>query len=310
VFNFSTDTTTGGWIANKVGALDFAGGTAVHISAGAAALALVIVIGARRGFGETAFRPHNLTLVMLGAGLLWFGWFGFNAGSALGANHTAAVAFMATFAAAASSMLAWMLVEHVRDGKATSLGAASGMVAGLVAITPAANSVDMVGALIIGVAAGSICAFAVSVKYRLGYDDSLDVVGVHLVGGLVGCLLIGVVASDTAPAGMNGLLHGGGFALLGKQALAAGTVLLYSFTVTFLIGWTIKKLAGFRVAEDTETEGLDISLHAETAYDLTDAPHRGGHPAHHHISAAGDTIKEVAHERKPAGEHEKVGATT
>lgn len=271
VFDFSTSTTTGGWIANKLGAIDFAGGTAVHINAGAAGLALVLVLGARRGFGKTAFRPHNLTLVMLGAGLLWFGWFGFNAGSALAANHTAAVAFMTTFVAAAVSMLSWMVVEHVRDGKATSLGAASGLVAGLVAITPAANSVDMFGSVIIGVAAGAICAFAVGLKYRLGYDDSLDVVGVHLVGGLVGCLLIGVVASDTAPAGVNGLMHGGGFSLLGKQAVAAGTVLVYSFVVAYLIGWTIKKLSGFRVAEDAETEGLDIMLHAETAYDLTDS---------------------------------------
>lgn len=274
VFDFSTDSTTGGWIANKLGAIDFAGGTAVHINAGAAGLALALILGVRKGFGKTAFRPHNLTLVMLGAGLLWFGWFGFNAGSALGANHTAAVAFVTTLVATAASMLAWMGVEWRRDGKATSLGAASGVVAGLVAITPAANSVDMVGAIIIGVSAGVLCALAVGLKYRLGYDDSLDVVGVHLVGGLVGCLLIGVVASDAAPAGVDGLFYGGGFSLLGKQAVAAFSVLAYSFILSYLIGWAVKRTVGFRVSEETEIEGIDLSEHAEAAYDFGDYPSR------------------------------------
>jgi Amt family ammonium transporter len=195
---------TGGWIANDLKALDFAGGTAVHINAGAAGLALALVLGKRVGFGKDPLRPHNLTLVMIGAGLLWFGWFGFNAGSAVAANGTAAVAWVNTLVATGAALLAWLAVEKLRDGHATSLGAASGVVAGLVAITPACNAVDPVGAIAVGAIAGAACAFAVSLKYKLGYDDSLDVVGVHLVGGLVGTILIGLLGSDQAPAGVDG----------------------------------------------------------------------------------------------------------
>src|SRR6185436_10646360 len=184
----------GGWIANQLKAIDFAGGTAVHINAGAAGLALALVLGKRIGFGKEPMRPHNLTLVMLGAGLLWFGWFGFNAGSALGANQTAAVVFTTTLLAGAAGSVGWLLVERLRDGHATSLGAASGMVSGLVAITPSCGSLSPIGSIAMGVSAGIICALAVGLKYRWGYDDSLDVVGVHLVGGLVGTLGIGLIA--------------------------------------------------------------------------------------------------------------------
>ncbi|MDQ1246816.1 MAG: ammonium transporter, Amt family [Actinomycetota bacterium] len=270
VFAFDGDDYTGGWIANKLGAIDFAGGTAVHINAGAAGLALAIVLGKRVGFGKTAFRPHNLPFVMLGAGLLWFGWFGFNAGSALAANGTAGIAFMMTVVATAASSLAWMLTERIRDGHATSLGAASGVVAGLVAITPACASVNILGALAIGVAAGVLCALAVGLKYRFGYDDSLDVVGVHLVGGIVGCLMIGLVATEEAPAGVTGLFYGGGFGLLGKQSVAIVAVLAYSLVLTFIIGFLLNKTIGFRVDRDVEQAGVDVNEHAETAYEMTD----------------------------------------
>ncbi len=200
VFSFDTESGhQGGFVANVIGAIDFAGGTAIHINAGVGALALCLVLGKRVGFGRIPMRPHNLPLVMLGAGLLWFGWFGFNAGSALGANTTAGVAWINTLGATAAAMLAWLLVERLRDGHATSLGAASGIVAGLVAITPAAHSVSPAGGLLVGAIAGALCAMAVGLKFRLGYDDSLDVVGVHLVGGLVGTLLIGLFADPATP---------------------------------------------------------------------------------------------------------------
>jgi Amt family ammonium transporter len=191
---------TGGWIANQLAAIDFAGGTAVHINAGAAALALVIVLGKRRGWPKESMRPHNLTLVMLGAGLLWFGWFGFNAGSAVASNGIAGLTFVNTLVATSAAMLAWLLVERIRDGKPTSLGAASGVVAGLVAITPSCSAVSPIGAILVGVIAGVLCALAVGLKFRFGYDDSLDVVGVHLVGGLVGTLLVGFLGTSSAAA--------------------------------------------------------------------------------------------------------------
>ena len=197
-FTSADGSVVGGWIANVVGALDFAGGTAIHINAGTAALVLALVLGPRIGFGTKPMRPHNMTLVMLGAGLLWFGWFGFNAGSAVAANGLASLAWVNTLGATAAAMLGWLIVEKIRDGHATSLGAASGIVAGLVAITPACGSVDPLGALAIGLLAGIACAYAVGLKYKFGYDDSLDVVGVHLVGGLVGTLLIGFFASPLA----------------------------------------------------------------------------------------------------------------
>ncbi|MEK9663520.1 MAG: ammonium transporter [Candidatus Nanopelagicales bacterium] len=265
----------GGWIF-ELGVIDFAGGTAVHINAGAAALALAIVIGRRVGWPKTPMRPHNLTLVMLGAGLLWFGWFGFNAGSALAANNAASVVFVNTFAATAAAALAWLIVEKVRDGHATTLGAASGIVAGLVAITPACASVSPVGAIIVGVVAGALCALAVGWKYNLGYDDSLDVVGVHLVGGLVGTLLIGFLATEVAPTGVNGLLYGGGAEQLGKQAIGAFAVLFYSLIVAAILALIIKAVRGFRVSTDDEVSGIDLAVHAESGYELGDSG-GGGH---------------------------------
>ena len=261
---------SGGWIF-ELGVIDFAGGTAVHINAGAAALALAIVLGRRRGWPRTPMRPHNLTLVMLGAGLLWFGWFGFNAGSALAANNTSAVVFLNTLVATCGAGIAWLVVEKIRDGHATSLGAASGIVAGLVAITPACSAVTPIGAIIIGVVAGALCALAVSLKYRLGYDDSLDVVGIHLVGGLIGTLLIGFIATEAAPAGVNGLFYGGGTEQLGKQAIGAFAVLGYSLVVAFIIGLLIKVTIGFRVSEEDEVTGVDLTEHAESAYELGDS---------------------------------------
>ncbi|GAB3680661.1 ammonium transporter [Actinocorallia lasiicapitis] len=254
-----------GWIF-KLGALDFAGGTVVHINAGAAALALALVLGKRKGWPKEPMRPHNLPFVLLGAGILWFGWFGFNAGSALAANGTAAVAFMNTIVATAAAGFAWIIVEKFRDGAPTTLGIASGIVAGLVAITPAAATMTSLGALVLGLIAGAICAVAVGLKYKLGYDDSLDVVGVHLVGGIVGALAIGVFGS--AALGADSVLAGGGFTLLGKQAIAVGATLAYSFTVTFIIGKVIDLTIGFRIDEEDEAAGIDIAEHAESAYDF------------------------------------------
>jgi len=254
VFDFSNDSGhVGGWIANDLVAFDFAGGTAVHINAGAAALALAIVVGKRRGWPREPMKPHNLPFVMLGAALLWFGWFGFNAGSALAANGLAGVAFINTFSATAAAIIGWLLIERIRDGHATSLGAASGVVAGLVAITPACAFVDTWGALLIGVLAGVFCALAVGLKYRLGFDDSLDVVGVHLV---------------------SGLFYGGGVTQLGKQAVGAFAVLAYSFVVTAIIAYVIKITMGLRVTDEEEVTGIDEAEHAESAYEFSGL--RGG----------------------------------
>ncbi|NHC13536.1 ammonium transporter [Motilibacter deserti] len=260
----------GGWIANKLEALDFAGGTAVHINAGAAGLALALVLGKRRSWPKERMRPHNLPLVMLGAGLLWFGWFGFNAGSALGANNLAAVAWINTLAATCAAICGWLLTEKIRDGHATSLGAASGVVAGLVAITPACAVLSPVGSLILGFIAGGACALAVGLKYRFGYDDSLDVVGVHLVGGLIGTIAIGFLATDTAPGfeGGESLFFGGSVDQLGKQVVGAVAVLAYSFVITYVLGLIIQKTIGFRVSEEDEVAGVDITTHAESAYDI------------------------------------------
>jgi Amt family ammonium transporter len=274
VFDFTiTDedgvvTHVGGWIANNLKAIDFAGGTAVHINAGAAGLALALVLGKRIGWKKDPMRPHNLTLVMLGAGLLWFGWFGFNAGSAVSAGNTAAVTFVNTMVATGAAALAWLLTEKIRDGHATSLGAASGVVAGLVAITPSCSSVSPVGAIILGAVAGAVCALAIGLKYKFGYDDSLDVVGVHLVGGLWGTLAIGLLATEAAPAGVNGLFYGGGFDQLWRQAVGAFTVMIVSFVLTLVIGLILEKTIGFRVSREEELEGVDSTEHAETGYDL------------------------------------------
>jgi Amt family ammonium transporter len=270
VFAFNgAESEVGGWIANNLLAIDFAGGTAVHINAGAAGLALAIILGKRRGFGREPMRPHNLPLVMAGAGLLWFGWFGFNAGSALSANGQAAEVFVTTLVATAAAALGWLLTEKIRDGHATSLGAASGVVAGLVAITPACSSVTPVGAIFVGAIAGVLCALAVGLKYKLGYDDSLDVVGVHLVGGLWGTLAVGLFASAATTAGVDGLFYGGGVDQLWRQAVGAGAVLVYSLVLTFIIGFVIQKTIGFRITETDEVAGIDNVEHAESGYDFT-----------------------------------------
>ncbi len=268
VFDFSLDAHVGGWIANDLKAIDFAGGTAVHINAGVAGLALAIVLGKRIGWRRDPMRPHNLTLVMIGAGLLWFGWFGFNAGSAVAANNTAAVVWVNTLVATAAAVLGWLITERIRDGHPTSLGAASGVVAGLVAITPACSSVSPMGAIVVGALAGVLCALAVGLKYKFGYDDSLDVVGVHLVGGLWGTLAIGLLATDAAPAGVSGLFYGGGVDQLWRQAVGAFAVLFYSLIMTLIIGFILQKTIGFRVDQDAELVGVDSSQHAETGYDL------------------------------------------
>lgn len=255
---------TGGWIANDLGALDFAGGTAVHINAGAAGLALALVLGKRIGFGRVPMRPHSLPLVMLGAALLWFGWFGFNAGSAVASNGTAGLALLNTIGATTAAVLAWLLVEKIRDGHATSLGAASGVVAGLVAITPACAAVNASGALIIGAVAGALCALSVGLKFKFGYDDSLDVVAVHLVGGIVGTVMIGIVGVEV------GLFDGGGTDQLVKQVIGAGAVLAYSFVATLIIGKLVDLTIGFRISGDQEVAGIDLAVHAERAYELSD----------------------------------------
>jgi Amt family ammonium transporter len=276
---FVSETAVGGWIANtsKLGALDFAGGTAVHINAGAAGLALALVLGKRRGWPREPMRPHNLPFTLLGASLLWFGWFGFNAGSALTAGDLAAVAFTNTMIATSAALLGWILVEQFRDGKPTTLGAASGAVAGLVAITPGAGYVAPLGAIAIGLVAGAVCALAVALKFRFGFDDSLDVVGVHLIGGLVGTLLIGFFGTTSVNAlSADGLFYGGGFTQLGKQAIAALAVMVYSFVVAYLLGLLIKKTIGFRVSAEAEAEGVDENEHAESAYDFSTLRSLGG----------------------------------
>ncbi|MBT0568184.1 ammonium transporter [Williamsia sp. CHRR-6] len=264
----------GGWIVNKLKAIDFAGGTAVEINSGASALVLAIVVGARRGWPRDPMRPHNLPAVMLGAGLLWLGWFGFNAGSALAADGTAAMALVNTLGAGAVSMMSWLVVEKVRQGKATSFGAASGVVAGLVAITPSCASVAPEGAIAIGVVAGAVSSLAIELKYRFGYDDSLDVVGVHLVGGVIGTLMIGLVASSAAPAGVDGLLYGGGIDQLWRQAVAVLAVGGYAIVVTAVIALAVRATIGLRAGAQDEVDGIDDAEHAETAYDFSAA--RGG----------------------------------
>ncbi|WP_129668896.1 ammonium transporter [Phytoactinopolyspora endophytica] len=257
----------GGWI-DDLGAVDFAGGTAVHINAGAAGLALALVLGRRRDFGKGSHRPHNLPLVMIGAGLLWFGWFGFNGGSAYAADAAAGLAILNTIGATAAALLAWIIVEKARDGHATSLGAASGVVAGLVAITPAAGAVNPVGSIVIGLLAGVICSLTVSLKFRLRYDDSLDVVAVHLVGGLVGTVAIGFLATADAPDGVNGLIFGGGVDLLWRQVVSVLAVMAYSFVLTYIIGAILQKTIGFRIDGDHEVVGIDKVHHGESSYEI------------------------------------------
>lgn len=270
------ETITGAGFLAARGVQDFAGGTAVHINAGAAGLALAIVLGKRVGWRRESMRPHSMPLVLIGASLLWFGWFGFNAGSALGANGVAALVFMNTQVATGAAVVGWLIVEKLRDGHPTSLGAASGAVSGLVAITPACAFVTPWAAVLIGLIAGIFCSLAVGLKYKFNYDDSLDVVGVHLVGGLWGCLSIGFFGSSAINSlGLDGIFYGGGAALLGKQAFGALFVLAYSFIATLIIGFIINKTIGFRVKEDAEVAGIDYDQHAETAYELTSSS-RGG----------------------------------
>jgi len=247
--------------AAAVAPVDFAGGTVVHINAGVAGLVLALLVGKRKGFGKEPMRPHNLPFVMLGAALLWFGWFGFNAGSAFGANEGAGLAWVNTTSATAAAILGWLVVEKIRDGHATSLGAASGIVAGLVAITPAAGVLNPVTSIILGVVAGALCALAVGLKYRFGFDDSLDVVGVHLVGGLVGTVGIGFLAGE------GGLFFGDGVKLLVVQVLIALVAILVSAVMTGLIGLAIKKTIGWRVSEEAEVGGIDLAEHGEAAYE-------------------------------------------
>ena len=257
-----------GWLFKR-GALDFAGGTVVHINAGVAALAVVLALGKRKGWPKHPMPPHSLPLTLIGTGILWFGWFGFNAGSALGANSLAAQAFMNTHMAAAAAMLGWLLVERWKTGHATTLGAASGAVAGLVAITPCAGFVGGLAPLAIGFVAGMVCFLAISMKFRFGFDDSLDVIGVHLVGGILGSLLLGVFADKAVnAAGRDGIVQGGGIGLLGEQALAVGVTLVFSFVLTFAICKFLGAVlpGGLRVGEEEEEIGLDLTEHSEVAY--------------------------------------------
>ncbi len=267
---FASQGGEGGWIIDKLKALDFAGGLVVEINSGAAALALALVLGKRDGFKRDPMRPHNLPLVLLGAGMLWFGWFGFNAGSALSAGHLAATAMINTQIATAAAAMTWIAFEKYRDGKATTLGVASGAIAGAVAITPACGYLNPIGALILGLIAGVVSAWAVTRKYKFGYDDSLDVVGVHGVGGILGMLAIGFLATITAnAAGANGLFCNGGTTQLNRQVIAILVVALFSFAATWIIATVIQKTIGFRSFRDDELNGLDTTYHAESAYDIT-----------------------------------------
>ncbi|HEY8471322.1 MAG TPA: ammonium transporter [Natronosporangium sp.] len=263
----------GGLIGADIGALDFAGGTAVHINAGAAALALAIVLGKRIGWPKDQFKPHNVPMVALGAALLWFGWFGFNAGSELTADGVTAVVFLNTQVATAAAVLGWVIVEWIRDGKPTLVGASSGAIAGLVAITPACAFVAPWAAALLGLVAGAISAYAVVLKYKLRYDDSLDVVAVHFIAGWVGTLWIGLfgTAEVSSLVADEGLFYGGGAIQLGRQALAAAIVSVWSFALAAILAYVINKTIGFRVSPEAEADGIDVAEHAESGYDLSPA---------------------------------------
>jgi Amt family ammonium transporter len=260
----------GGWLY-KAGLLDFAGGTVVEICSGASALALALVIGPRRGWPREMMAPHNLPLAMLGAGLLWFGWIGFNAGSALTAGNLAASAALATHMSGVGGMIGWLVLEKLRTKKATTLGAASGAVAGLVAVTPAAGFLSPLPALLLGVVAGAVSLFAIRLKFRFKYDDSLDVVAVHYVGGVIGTLFVGLFAAAAVNPAVKdqGLLLGGGLTQLGRQGVGVLAATAFAFTATYAIAWVLRATIGLRVTPDEEFEGLDSSQHAETAYELT-----------------------------------------
>jgi ammonium transporter, Amt family len=282
-----------GFINAKLHVMDFAGGTAVEINSGAGALACALVVGKRIGYRRDPMRPHNVPLVMLGAALLWFGWFGFNAGSALVSGGQASLVFMNTQIAACTAVIGWLAAEKIQHGTFTTIGAASGAVAGMVAITPSCASVSPIGALFVGLIAGLVCCYAVNLKYRFDYDDSLDVVGVHLIGGIVGTLLIGLLAAPDEVSGFTngaraGLFYGGGFQQLGAQAEGAAIVFAYSFVVSFVLAMVVHKTVGLRVSAEAEITGVDLAEHAETAYDwggLTGSLHRAAAGATTHASA-------------------------
>ncbi|HET6826328.1 MAG TPA: ammonium transporter [Amnibacterium sp.] len=265
VFDFTAGNADGGFIVHGLLVNDFAGGTAVHINAGAAGLALAIVLGKRVGFAKGMSKPHNVPLTLLGASLLWFGWFGFNAGSEAAVDGVAALAWINTLAAPAAATLGWLIVERVKDGKATSIGAASGAVAGLVAITPACNILTPFWGMVLGLLTGAVCALSIDLKWRLGFDDSLDVVGIHFVGGWIGTLFIGVFGSGI------GLVDTGSLRQLGAQALGALIVSVYSFVLAFAIGWVLEKTMGFRIKNEEEVAGVDLAVHGEESYALDSA---------------------------------------
>jgi ammonium transporter, Amt family len=301
----------GGFIGGQLHAMDFAGGTAVHINAGAAALALAIVLGKRIGWPREPFKPHNVPFVALGAGLLWFGWFGFNAGSELTADSVAALAFVNTQVATAAGLIGWGIVEWIRDKKPTLVGASSGAVAGLVAITPACGFIDPWAAVVLGLVAGAVCPLVVPLKYKLGYDDSLDVVGVHFVAGWIGTLWIGFFADTSVNAAMkdviggtDGLFYGGGLTQLWRQAAAAGIVTVWSFVIAGGLGFLIDKTIGFRASRDAELDGIDLAEHAESGYDLAPSISGGatGAFAQAGIGSSGGTPPPTVNKETPVAE--------
>src|SRR5690606_14796181 len=290
----------GGIIGEDIGALDFAGGTAVHINAGAAALALALVLGKRVGWPRDQFKPHNVPFVALGAALLWFGWFGFNAGSELTADNVTAVVFLNTQVATAAGVMGWIILEWLRDGKPTLVGASSGAIAGLVAITPACAFVAPWAAALLGLVAGAVRALAVSLKYRLGYDDSLDVVAVHFIAGWIGTLWIGLFGvAEIGGMEDEGLFYGGGVIQLGRQALSALIVSVLSFVVAAILAYVINKTIGFRASTEVEVEGIDVGEHAESAYDFSSA---GSSLAGVAARSPGGSGAERAAESAPASE--------
>ncbi|MEV4511413.1 ammonium transporter [Dactylosporangium sp. NPDC049525] len=298
----------GGWIWQKLHPLDFAGGTAVHINAGAAALGVALVLGKRIGWPRESMKPHNVPFVALGAGLLWFGWFGFNAGSELTVDGVTGLAFVNTQVATAAAVLGWVIVEWIRDRKPTLVGASSGAIAGLVAITPACGFIDSWAAVILGLVAGIVCALAVSLKYRFGFDDSLDVVGVHFVGGWIGSLSLGFFANDALNSAItgglgskNGLFNGGGADQLLAQAGASGIVTVYSFAIAFVLAFVIEKTVGFRVSTEAEVEGIDISEHAESGYDLNN-PGSSGSAGGFAMAGIGGSASAAPAAQAPASE--------
>ncbi|AGZ45541.1 Ammonium transporter 1 member 2 [Actinoplanes friuliensis DSM 7358] len=293
----------GGWIGVNLGALDFAGGTAVHINAGAAALGLILVLGKRVGWPREAMKPHNVPFVALGAGLLWFGWFGFNAGSELTVDSITAVAFVNTQVATAAALLGWIIVEWLRDGKPTLVGASSGAVAGLVAITPACGFIAPLPAAVLGIIAGAVCALAVGLKYKLGYDDSLDVVGVHFVGGWIGSLGIGFFATTqvNAVAARESLFYGGGVDQLWRQFVGSAAVTVYSLVIAVVLALILKAVKVLRVDGETEVSGIDVAEHAESAYDFSPTTGSGSAFAMAGITPAGTTDGKSSVSEKVAG---------